>query len=512
MSLKEASVFQKEHRLLEKCRELLDQDAVSPTTMRAMLIEMERAYRGLISDSEKITKVGDSIHRKLRNARNEIAAQNSQLKTLDEIAKAINREIEWADVLRVILEQGMRLLPKLFAGTVLVAESGNQYRAAVGQGPLCDRQSPAVLEDWLPSFEIWDTLLPGVFLVPEADMVAPPSRALCLDIGSEPMGRYLLLLFLETAGKCPQKELERIGRFREHAASAVMKAEVLTALRARNKELEETQRQLVLTEKMAAIGKLTSGLSHELLNPLNFINNFAEILCENLAELKGCMAADLKGETLLIMDDCEVSADRIRRHGLRAGGIVEKLSSYTRGAGGSPQAVDINELLDHYLRLVNEGPGYETLKEGLSLKRDFDFQLRKVWAAPRDLGCVFVQIIENAFDAMEKRRVLNGSRYAPSLDVSTRCRGDALEISFRDNGIGLDPTRAEQFIAPFFTTKGSTDGHAGLGLFICYTILYEGYRGGLEFHGEPGAFAEIKVRLPYQPADQARINLPRLGG
>ena len=122
--------------------------------------------------------------------------------------------------------------------------------------------------------------------------------------------------------------------------------------------------------------------------------------------------------------------------------------------------------------------------------------LKPIEVAPQEMTRVFLNLFGNGFYAATKRARRNGeAAYRPTLHVSTRDLGDAVEVRVRDNGAGIPPEIRDQLFQPFFTTKPTGEG-TGLGLSISWDIVAQQHGGSIEVDSQPGEFTEFTIRLP----------------
>ena len=120
--------------------------------------------------------------------------------------------------------------------------------------------------------------------------------------------------------------------------------------------------------------------------------------------------------------------------------------------------------------------------------------------APQEITRVFLNLFGNGFYATTKRQREGGeAEFRPTLNVSTRAVGDAIEIQVRDNGTGIPPEIRDKLFQPFFTTKPTGEG-TGLGLSISYDIITQQHGGTITVESEPGAYTEFTIRLPRRAA------------
>jgi signal transduction histidine kinase len=305
--------------------------------------------------------------------------------------------------------------------------------------------------------------------------------------------------------------------FRRHALEVQrlnLVEKLAEELQSKNAELEKVledlqvaQDQIVMREKLAALGELTAGVAHEIKNPLNFVKNFSEAseeLMEELVEVLDEIPEALSGEQRELVDEiCQDLTDnmgRILQHGTRADSIVHDMLMMGRGSG-ERQSIEINNLLDEHARLAYHSARATDADFNLTIETDFDPDAGQIEAVPQDLGRVFLNMVGNACYATdEKRRAIeadDGVTFFPTLSLSTRRMDDRIEISIRDNGNGIPPEVVDKIFNPFFTTK-PTDKGTGLGLALSNDIVRE-HGGNIRVVSEPGEFTEMIVELPLVP-------------
>jgi PAS domain S-box-containing protein len=268
-------------------------------------------------------------------------------------------------------------------------------------------------------------------------------------------------------------------------------------------ELKAAQANLIQAEKMASLGQLTAGIAHEIKNPLNFVNNFASLSNELLAELKDIAAPALKtlgGDQRAALDEVVSmlagNLDKIVEHGQRADGIVKSMLAHSRGGSGDRQAVDLNALIEESLNLAYHGARAQDQNFNIALERDFDPAIKPIELVPQDITRVFLNLFGNGFYAANKRaRAYADGSFRPVLRVATRDAGDSVEIRVRDNGVGIPSEIRDKLFQPFFTTKPTGEG-TGLGLSISYDIVTQQHGGVITVDSKESVFTEFMVRLP----------------
>ena len=274
------------------------------------------------------------------------------------------------------------------------------------------------------------------------------------------------------------------------------RVEAFRQLNEKNEELEQTleslrrtQRQLIHAEKMASLGSLTAGIAHEIKNPLNFVNNFAGLSRELVAELTAEEDPDRRSEILAHLEE---NAGRIEEHGRRADGIVVAMMEHARRGTGEHALVPFNALVEEYAAhahaaLVTPDPSV------IDLRLDLDERVGDVEVVAADIGRVLVNLLDNAFDAVRDSR--GPDRGAPTVTVSTRPVLGGIELRVSDNGPGMPEGVRERAFEPFYTTKPTGEG-TGLGLSMSYEIVAHGHGGALEVERSDPSGTIILVRLP----------------
>jgi signal transduction histidine kinase len=263
-------------------------------------------------------------------------------------------------------------------------------------------------------------------------------------------------------------------------------------------QLKSTQAQLIQSEKMASLGELTAGIAHEIQNPLNFVNNFSEVNKELIDELIG-ERRRAEGERNAsvedgILDDIAQNLEKINHHGKRADAIVKGMLQHSRTSSGQKESTDINALCDEYLRLAYQGFRARDKSFNATFSTEFDNGIDKVDIVRPEIGRVILNLINNAFYAVNERSKQGVLGYEPSVIVGTRRLKDRIEISVKDNGKGIPASIKEKIFQPFFTTKPTGQG-TGLGLSLAYDIV-KAHGGEIKVETKEGEGSEFVIELP----------------
>lgn len=227
------------------------------------------------------------------------------------------------------------------------------------------------------------------------------------------------------------------------------------------------QAKLAHAEKMATIGRLVSGVAHEINNPLAAILGFTDLLLEDPA-----VPASAREELQIILQETQRTKD-----------IVQGLLSFARQRPAQREPMQVNAILRQTIKLRS----YDLSSHGVEVSEEFDENLDMAMGDRQQLQQVFLNILNNAYDAIQE------SSNHGKIRIRTRRTTDFIEVAFIDNGTGVsDPDR---IFDPFFTTKPAGKG-TGLGLSICYGIVRA--HGGeiLCWNNEGEGGSTFVVRLP----------------
>ncbi|MEH6762386.1 MAG: ATP-binding protein [Maribacter arcticus] len=259
-------------------------------------------------------------------------------------------------------------------------------------------------------------------------------------------------------------------------------------------ELQLTQNQLIQSEKMASLGELTAGIAHEIQNPLNFVNNFSEVSNELIDEMNEELDKGDLEEAKAISLDIKQNLEKINHHGKRADAIVKGMLQHSRSSSGTKEPTDINALADEYLRLAYHGLRAKDKSFNATLETHFDNSIGTVNIMPQDMGRVILNLITNAFYAVNEKKQHN-ENFKPIVSVSTIKVDNHIRVNVSDNGDGIPQKVLDKIFQPFFTTKPTGQG-TGLGLSMSYDIITKGHSGKLNVETKEGEGSKFSIHLP----------------
>lgn len=307
------------------------------------------------------------------------------------------------------------------------------------------------------------------------------------------------------------RALEVFRRYAHEVQRLNLVEKLAEELDAKNENLEQAlenlkaaQEQVIAEQKLSSLGQLTAGVAHEIKNPLNFVSNFANVSIEMADEIDDLMKQqdDLDLEEIRsILDELRTSLGKIKEHGKRADNIVRSMLEHSRSKEGEWRKTNLNALLKQYVELSYHALRAEDNSFNADMKEDLDPNMEEIVVVPQDICRVFLNLVNNAFQAMnEKQKKVDGD-YMPVLSFSSRQLEDHVEFCIRDNGPGIADEVRDKIFEPFVTTKEPGKG-TGLGLSLTTDILLR-HAGSIHVDTEVGHYTEMRVSLPLEPPAEA---------
>nr|MBV6629602.1 hypothetical protein [Oceanococcus sp. HetDA_MAG_MS8] len=246
----------------------------------------------------------------------------------------------------------------------------------------------------------------------------------------------------------------------------------------RTRELKLQQAHLIQSEKMASLGQMVAGVAHEINTPLGYASSNVESVKQSLTRVSA--EPNLSDDAQERLEEADILLED-SMHGLeQIDELVKSLKNFSRVDRSHTELFDINEGLDTALKICRN-----TLKDQIEVVRDYAEGLPDILCAPSQLNQVFLNLINNAAQAM---------RDGGTLSLSSQRDQDHLSIVIGDTGCGMDAQTQAHIFEPFFTTKPVGEG-TGLGLSIVFRII-EDHGGRITVDSTPGQGTQFQIRLP----------------
>jgi len=426
--------------------------------------QVER-YQGFVLDITEKKRSEEDMRRR-----------NRELNALNAMAVIATQSFDLDEILNLTLRQVISLFGAETGSIYLAAEHAGTFRRRAGWGPR--NESRARLSEVTFPEGLGDLLLRSRAEVVTHDFLPHLSPAVVEFVCADRLPYWIWVLLwgndkpigmMGIAGRDGQRYssndenlLVAIGR---QLATTIEKVQLYEETSRAYENLRRTQEQLLQSEKMSAVGQLISGVAHELNNPLTAILGYAQLL---------------EGFTLDQRAGDYVS--KLFKQAQRTQRVVQNLLSFARQRTPEKQRVDLRKVLEETIGLRE----YDLKVSGITVERDFPDEIPPLIGDPHQLEQVFLNIVNNAVDAMREA----GGKGVLTVRISKR---DVLVcVEFADTGPGIkDPSR---IFDPFYTTKSIGKG-TGLGLSICYGIVKE-HNGEIVARNRPEGGASIEVVLP----------------
>jgi len=263
--------------------------------------------------------------------------------------------------------------------------------------------------------------------------------------------------------------------------------------------LADAQDELVRKERLASIGQLTKGLVDRILNPLNYINNFAHLsaalakdIKQNIDEDEETGKHDNYNDTQELLVLLTGNLDKIAKHGDNTVRIVKAMEELLKDHSANRTCVDINDLCKVNLDILRKNYAKEIEKNqvdlsfsGLSVPLTIEVNIDQ-------MGKALLQILDNSIYAVLKKAGEPG--YQPSVSLVLRIQADKLQVVIRDNGVGIEETIKTKVFSPFFTTKPTAEA-AGTGLYLSREVVLN-HKGTIAIESEKDKYTEVTITLP----------------
>ncbi|RZK44490.1 MAG: HAMP domain-containing protein [Hymenobacter sp.] len=265
-------------------------------------------------------------------------------------------------------------------------------------------------------------------------------------------------------------------------------------------DLKATQEQLIRQEKLASIGQLTKGLVDRLLNPLNYVTNFAALSIELLKEGREVLdannhAADdyVQAELLPLFSMIESNTAKIEEHSFNLARIVRSMDKLLKAKSDTFVEVVVNSYVESQFFKYKKEHDSKEVGIYLALVKGEDYKNTSVKILPAEMNSVFISLLSNAIYSLREKSLMDKD-FKPEVIIETSFYESYVEIRIRDNGKGISDVDKKQLFSPFFTTKPTSEG-TGLGLFVSQDIIRM-HAGSISVDTEQGSFTTFILKLP----------------
>lgn len=450
---------------------------IKPFDTEEMLEAIDRALVG-----RRLRKERDELTGKLMQTNRELDRRVKELITLYSIGKSVTAQLDPAKVLNRIVEAAVYVTNAEEGALLLIdEESGDLYlRAARNLG-----------EQFARGFRIKvdDSIAGQVVKTGEPFMESGDQASLKVKTGY--LVKSLLYAPLKVSDKVigvmsvdnkasnrpfTDNDMYLLSALADYASIAIVNAQLFGEVKTfseelekkveeRTKELEETQAQLIQSEKLASIGELAAGVAHEINNPLGVMLGFTQVILKKLPE----------------DDRFHKPLTSIEREGLRCKKIIQGLLDFSRRSTLAAQPVNLNNIVNAACELIE----HQMAIDNVRVVKGYAPNLPHIQADANQLQQVFVNLIKNGYQAMPQ---------GGDLRITTRAMGNQVQAIFADSGTGISPENLKRIFDPFFTTKEVGKG-TGLGLSVSYGII-ESHGGKIEVESQLGVGTTFVVTLP----------------
>lgn len=263
--------------------------------------------------------------------------------------------------------------------------------------------------------------------------------------------------------------------------------------------LAEAQDELVRKERLASVGQLTKGLVDRILNPLNYINNFAglsvtlvEEIGANLNEDERSANPENREDSKELLGLLSTNLDKISKHGASTVRIVKAMEELLKDRSGNRVSAAIDEVAKVSLEIWKKNCRKEIETRGIAVRFQGLSAPLTIEVNVEQLEKALVNVLNNSIYAVLKKAP--DETFRPEISLSLRIVADQVEISVRDNGIGIEEGIKDKIFSPFFTTKPTGEA-AGVGLYLTREVVLN-HKGSIRIDSEKNRYTEVMIALP----------------
>lgn len=267
-------------------------------------------------------------------------------------------------------------------------------------------------------------------------------------------------------------------------------------------ELKSAQEKIIFQDKLAALGTLVAGVSHELKNPLHFIVNFADLsldlteeLRDELNQLSSIYSQEVANDTYQNLDTLLENLIEIQKYSQRANDILQTMLPHPNQQSFDYQFTNVHDLIDSAIKLVCHSQTNRESNFNVILLKEYDAEIDLIEIIPQSVSRALINIIDNAYYALQEKYKVRNHSFTPTLTIKTIDLPKVISISIQDNGPGIPREIINKIFDPFFTTKPPQQG-MGLGLSISYNLITESIKGKIKLETKPNVFTRFTILLP----------------
>ena len=267
------------------------------------------------------------------------------------------------------------------------------------------------------------------------------------------------------------------------------------------KDLGEAQNELIRQEKMATVGKLTQGLIDRILNPLNYINNFAKLseglvkdVKANVEDEKEQMSEDNYEDTMDVLDMLSGNLQKVGEHGQNTTRTLKAMEEMLKDRSGGIISMDLSAVISQNEKMLQEYYKKEIAEHHIKTVFNLPETHLQIDGNAEQLSKTIMCLLGNSIYAVVKKAM--NTSYSPEIVLEAKDAGDAVKITVHDNGIGIEDTIINKIFDPFFTTK-TTGEAAGVGLYLSREIV-QNHGGDISVQSVKNDYTEFTITLPYK--------------
>jgi two-component system NtrC family sensor kinase len=255
-------------------------------------------------------------------------------------------------------------------------------------------------------------------------------------------------------------------------------------------QAKEMQAQIAQAEKMATIGTMADGLSHQINNRFYALSLIAG---DSIDTIKMTDTSNCTPEVQEMIKQINQALERIQNNVMQGGEVVKGILKYTRKGEEGIEALTMDQIIDGTLDMVQ----YKVKLHEFDLIRDYPKDLPKIRGNLVQMEEAFFNFIDNAYDAINERKItLQEPGYRGQIKISAKAQEDMIQINIQDNGIGVKKDDIKKIFTPFFSTKVSSRKGTGLGLYVIHSIITENHNGRISFDSTYKTGTTFTIHIP----------------